>query len=285
MLLVASVGGRTRVIYKRQVEQYLAFTETTPQLVIFDTESIKQFIAKLHLEGKAHATILTFISALNFHCKRYDITNSLSSHAVKAVLKGAKNLSVKNPALAHGCILFGQLKKLCALARSHYGEYEAALVCCAFSLAFFGFLRVGEYTVTSAGHAVRADGCTVSRGSLMVTIPSSKCNRSSVTIRLRAMAGHSGVCPVQCFQKYRKLRPVTRTTCLLLGSGRQALTPRCINNYLKVLGELAGLGRLTSHAFRVGGATWAAAQGWSDARIRAHGRWASDAALGYVRPV
>ena len=39
---------------------------------------------------------------------------------------------------------------------------------------------------------------------------------------------------------------------------------------------------LTPHCFRHGGATWAANQGWPDARIKAHGRWKSDAYKRYV---
>ena len=33
---------------------------------------------------------------------------------------------------------------------------------------------------------------------------------------------------------------------------------------------------------RRGGATWASLQGWSDSRIRAHGRWSSGAFKKYI---
>jgi hypothetical protein len=40
---------------------------------------------------------------------------------------------------------------------------------------------------------------------------------------------------------------------------------------------------LTPHSFRHGGATWAGRAGWPDARIKAHGRWRSDAYKLYVK--
>ena len=138
MLLEASLSERTRVIYSRQVTQYLEFTVLDARLARFGTESVKQFIAKLHLDRKSHATIASHVSALAFHCKRHDIPNGVGAQAVKAVLKGVRNLTPRNPNLSRGCVSFGQLKQLCAMARSHFGKYEAALVCCAFSLAFLG---------------------------------------------------------------------------------------------------------------------------------------------------
>ena len=46
---------------------------------------------------------------------------------------------------------------------------------------------------------------------------------------------------------------------------------------------VAGLqDNVTPHALRRGGATWASLQGWSDSRIRAHGRWSSGAFKKYI---
>ena len=41
--------------------------------------------------------------------------------------------------------------------------------------------------------------------------------------------------------------------------------------------------RYKSHSFRIGAATWAAANGMSDAQIRLFGRWKSNAFLRYIR--
>ena len=42
--------------------------------------------------------------------------------------------------------------------------------------------------------------------------------------------------------------------------------------------------RYKSHSFRIGAASWAAANGMSDAQIRLFGRWKSNAFLRYIRP-
>ena len=40
---------------------------------------------------------------------------------------------------------------------------------------------------------------------------------------------------------------------------------------------------ITPHCLRHGGATWASKQGWSVARIQAHGRWRSQAYNSYIK--
>ena len=38
-----------------------------------------------------------------------------------------------------------------------------------------------------------------------------------------------------------------------------------------------------AHSFRIGGATYLLAQGWSDVQIKEHGRWSSNALYQYLR--
>jgi hypothetical protein len=282
-LIEASLCVRTRSIYQRLTRDYVAFASKDGNAA-FGTESVKCYLAKLHLEGKAHSTLLTHISALKFHCKRFDLDNGLESPAVKAVLRGAMNLTVKSRTVQE-VLDVGKLVRLGHAARQHFGEYEAALVQCMFSVAFFGFLRVGEYTVTSAGHAMKMAGCSIVGGCLVLTIPSSKRDNSSINIKLHPFSKYHSICPVRCFVRYRGLRPTSVEPTLFVDSGGLALRPTDVNRYLRVLCGSANLECLSSHAFRVGGATWAASQGWPDSVIRAHGRWRSDAFLRYIRPV
>lgn len=50
----------------------------------------------------------------------------------------------------------------------------------------------------------------------------------------------------------------------------------------QVIESLGFGGGLTPHSLRRGGASWASMQGWSDSRIRAYGRWSSNAFKKYV---
>ena len=44
-----------------------------------------------------------------------------------------------------------------------------------------------------------------------------------------------------------------------------------------------GLEFRSGHSLRIGGATWLARMGWSDAEIESLGNWSSDAVLRYIR--
>ena len=50
-----------------------------------------------------------------------------------------------------------------------------------------------------------------------------------------------------------------------------------------VVCDYCKLDGVAPHSLRHGGATWASLRAWSDARIKAHGRWNSEAYKAYVR--
>ena len=62
------------------------------------------------------------------------------------------------------------------------------------------------------------------------------------------------------------------------------ITTKEFREILEDLRQLAGIkSQITPHCFRVGGATWASKQGWSEARIQLHRRWKSGAHRIYIR--
>jgi hypothetical protein len=270
------VGASTRAIYHRRILEYMEFVRTDGA-TSFAAVSVQRFIAKLHLEGRSH------VSALKFHSKRHTIRNELESNLVKTVLKGFRNTPTAPTHQKGGCSI-EQLARLLHLARVQYNDYEAALVSCMFSSAFLGFLRVSEYS-TPANHALRSLGCRVQNGGLHLTIHSSKTNRDSVVVRLEAQPAHVSVCPLTCYRNYIRMRPTSVSAQLFIRSDRAPVAAAEVSGYLGRLAGLAGFVGLSSHSFRIGGATWAARSGWQDAAIRAHGRWQSSAFLQYVRPV
>lgn len=251
----------------------------------FRYESVRQYIAQLYLQHMAHSTVCSHISALKFYCKQHSINNDLELPQVGLILRGVRNSRLAAQKVQRKTCTLANLERLVALARVHYGRYEASLVRCMFSLAFFGFLRVSEYAMTPAGHAIRLDGCKVLDGALEVSIPSSKTNRSNVVIKLEKYSVPKSVCPVSAFQAYCRRRQKLHEPHLFVGTDLKPLRASDVAKYLSVLTNLAGLEGLRTHSFRSGGASWAARQGWSDAAIRTHGRWHSSAFLDYVRPV
>jgi hypothetical protein len=230
--------------------------------------------------------MLSYMSELKFHCKKLGLDNELESPVVKSVLKGASNtmlLEIHTPKQAPCCL--DELKRLCHMATVVYSQYDSALIASMFSLAFFGFLRVSEYAATAANHAVKLRDCSLEGDNLVLVVCSSKNSLAPVSIKVKGIKG-SSACPVCCFRRYRCIRPRdTVENRLFVDASGATVSSSAVNTYLKQLTKACGLRSMSSHTFRVGGASWAASVGWPDAVIRAHGHWSSSKFIGYIRSV
>ena len=152
-LLRRSVGDRTRSIYNNQIQKYLKFHESLPMGQCFKLESLRCFIACLHKDKKKHLSILGYVAALRYHCKIHSIANDLDSPIIQMTLKGARNVDSKN-LHSRQVITIRKLTKLCRTASACFSPYEAQLVRAVLVTAFYGFLRVSEYSKTKAGHTL-----------------------------------------------------------------------------------------------------------------------------------
>ena len=162
--------------------------------------------------------------------------------------------------------------------------------------AFFGFMRVGEFAVDSNNRVQDSNlrfsdisfsslgaGC----GSVLISFRSSKNNQSGSpqVIRLAA-ARDAGICPVTALRQYVGVRPQGPGVLFCHYSGAP-LTPYQFNATLKRALALCGLGEqcIRAHSFRIGAATVAFRLGVPFPVIQQMGRWRSDAAQAYIRPV
>lgn len=170
-----------------------------------------------------------------------------------------------------------------ALAIPAFDNIMFWAACCT---AFFGFLRVSEFTCTGAfdpsTHLSLAD-VTVADDHFCLRLKSSKCDpfRKGCLVQL----GRSGsdLCPVGALSQYLSIRggsPGPLFQCL----DRTPLSPVLVNKWLRLILHSAGItGNYSSHSFRIGAATSAALAGLPDHLIQTLGRWSSDAYLRYIR--
>lgn len=151
--------------------------------------------------------------------------------------------------------------------------------------AFFGFLRVSEYTST---HKTKFDpGATllytdllVSRHFASLRIKSSKTDpfRQGVTIRL-ATTG-STLCPIKALRNFLPHHPSRQGPLFTFHNGRY-LTRNDINTALSTATN--GAANISSHSLRIGAASTAAASGCPKYMIKSLGRWSSDCFRRYIR--
>ena len=152
----------------------------------------------------------------------------------------------------------------------------------AFTLAFFGFLRSAEFCSPatsrfSALHTLLRSYITIHSSHLNVHVKVSKAdlfhNGSNLIIR----ATGSSICPVRAMAKYLDTTTHNNKPLFIFCNGSY-LTRSSLTSILRAL-----LGRssiyisiYSSHSFRIGAATTAAAANVPDWLIKIMGRWASN---------
>jgi len=160
--------------------------------------------------------------------------------------------------------------------------------CC---LGFFGFLRAGEFTVTSltAGYPLSVDDVAVdSRVNpqvLLVHIRRSKTNPYGAGIRIfLGRTGDTNLCPVAAVLQYLAIRPSTPGPLFVFQTGCPLTRPLLVRHVRQALLQAGiNVSKYSGHSFRIGAATTAAKAGLRDSLIQVLGRWKSSAFTAYIR--
>jgi integrase len=217
---------------------------------------------------------------------------------LEQVLRGIKKTQLP-PTSQRLPITSDILQAMCeALHHSLFGTYLDALMQAAITMAFYGFLRCGEFTCLTGKFDPSCDLArsnvrlvTLSSGATKVEVflKSSKTDpfRQGITINLFQVGGIT--CPVTAIKSFLNIR-----TCLnnrpdsplfLLEHGKP-LTRKIFLNMLTQLCAVLGLDsqRFSGHSFRIGAATTAARNNVPEHMIQLLGRWSSDCFKTYIRP-
>ena len=162
---------------------------------------------------------------------------------------------------------------------SQYSLLEQRMLWASFTLAFYGFLRISEYTT------LHWSDIAVSENELSIKLRQSKTDpfRRGHTIYLRAT--NSSTCPLHAFQLYSSLTPNKPLSSPVFSAGRfLPLTRKKLNTVVRNLLQQAGCNQLhyASHSFRIGAATTAAAAGLPSWLIQKLGRWSSNTYRSYI---
>lgn len=277
-LLEASVAPATALIYQKCVDKFVRFVRTldaSPHAV-FDSRNVELWLTSLGGEGLAHGTVRSHLSALRHHCRRRGVTTNLDTPRIRMLLKGIMR-KYRRPTVQKGVAKLSHLRRLVAASGCLNPDKRSAFNAM-IAVAFFGFLRPSEYCVTSAGHyLVRGSVKAGKSGHISLKFTTFKHSKGTATVKVRRFR-EKACCPVRLLRSYlaaADIRPEDPLFDITAGEFR---------NLLSTVGQVAGLKtKLTPHSFRHGGATWAASEHWPDARIRAHGRWSSDAYKVYVK--
>lgn len=288
-LIGQSVSSSTLKTYKRGVRCLHDFRSkhNLANCWPISVQELCNFIAYLFLQNLSHSSIKCYLSGISFFHKVNGYDDATQTFIIGKMMEGIKRsrgkiIDSKLP------ITRGMLKTLLitlnAVCRS---QYEVNLFKAAFSLAFHGLLRIGEFAVSNGVHRhvlllsnVRFEG-----NQLKIFIHSSKTDQlgagSYITVQKQS---DSTICPCSLLKRFMHDRPPLSGPLFCHFDGKP-LTRRQFVSLLNKALACAGIEntRFTSHSFRIGAATSLAMEGVPDSIIMQLGRWKSNAYKGYIR--
>ena len=175
-------------------------------------------------------------------------------------------------------------------SRLNLADPDSAMLWAAFSTAWFGFLRVSEFTTPPSGFdpcvhlsvSDLADRLHRPSGVLLL-VKASKTDPFRQGVRLFLPRTGGALCPVASISAYLHRRGNSSNPLFLFTNGKPLSRLHVTDRLRSILAEAGIQGNFSSHSFRIGAATSAHAAGLPDSLIRTLGRWSSDAYLVYVR--
>ena len=241
-----------------------------------------------------YQTITSYLSA----CRYYQIAAgfpdpSFSSFPQLAyVLKGVRRSS-SSPRRHRLPVTPAMLEAILAAWSRAPFTFDQTMLWAAFCLAFFAFLRAGEFTCPSIqsfdpSSMLSADDIGIDSHSnprhMTVRLKRSKCDPFGAGIVVHVGRTYKPLCPVAAVLSYLAVRPSTPGPLFVFADGSPLSRSGLVSSFSRAL-RSAGMdpGHCSGHSFRIGAATAAAAAGLSDSLIQTMGRWKSGAFLSYIR--
>ena len=292
-LLSKSLAKGTFVSYRKSLEKFCEFRDTTGLDNIWPScfQQVAAFIAHLSLTGLAASSINSHVSGISFVHKINNWPDPTNNFLIQKLREGCKR---DNKAQDSRCpITLPLLKRLLeTLTQVCRSDFEFVLFKTAFTLAFFAFLRVGEFAKTQCNdmskiisiYDISCYGSPVSK--VMVRIRSSKNDQTGQGASVVLVRNNQQeICPVTAIMEFLAIRPNQSGPFFIHFDG-SPLSSGQFAAILKKSVEVAGLNPFffSPHSFRIGAATSAAIGGSSVEEIKIMGRWRSECVRGYIRP-
>lgn len=256
------------------------------------SSSLALFISYLCARGLAPATIKSHLSAIAYVHKMKGFPDPTKTFVIEKLLVAIGRRSRADIRLPISRSLLYQLVN--ALKNTNSSAYQRSLYTAMFLIAFYGFFRSGELACKSHKHpdqvvqfkqiSFLVHEEQIRAVKIVITRFKHNTNNRPFVIMIDREPSEP-LCPVQCLIDYFQLRGYDNGPLFSFADHRGVSITQ-FNLELRRALIFCGLdvSRYKSHSFRIGAACHAAEKGFSDAQIRALGRWNSDAFKLYIRP-
>ena len=237
----------------------------------------------------SHKNVSLHLAAIKFFALIYGYPSIFnSSPRLARLLKGIKRVHGRRYRKTKRTPITPSLLKQLGINLFHSPmKYnDKVMLWAAMLAAFFGFMRISEYTSDYVkSYDPNFDLCwedvSTSPSGAYFNLKSSKTDpfREGVTIRLAPNA--TQLCPVAALSEYIRVHP-SKSGPFFQFSDKRFLTRKGLMRVLNIIKPL-GVSNMSTHSFRIGAATTAAAAGYLKWAIQALGRWSSDCYRIYIR--
>lgn len=252
-----------------------------------------QYIAYMSYKSISASTVNSYISGISYVHKLYSMEDHTKSFFVAKLIEGMKRRNPRNGDLRMPISLQLLTKLIVALSHICQSNYETTLFASAFTLAFFGFLRVGEFTserkCAPGYHVIRLNDISLQRNGteeeLRLKICTSKTDQAGKSTTLVIVQQENPIiCPVRLMKRYLDIRHSSGESQLYVHFDDTRLTRYQFSAVLKKCLSFCEVpGHFKPHSFRIGAATEAKRLGINDDIIKQWGRWNSSVYLNYIR--
>jgi hypothetical protein len=279
--------SETREKYARAWERYLeACAKGDVSPVPVNTTALLNFIGSEYARGSASSSLDLYLTGIKHTAHQQGIPIDVDDFLLRQCRKGFRNSSsspgVLDPLRLEVLLRFRPL--LLGQDILQLGPFDRHMVWTSFLFAFFGLLRVSEYT----GALKRCHVISEGEG-LRVSLVSTKNSPNAMTFAYMALSSNSEVCPVRAFRAFveQRDRIFPQDSLLFVFGNGIEYQPRDVNRFISTLASSSGVSpplRLSSHSLRIGGASEAARAGVNAKIIQSMGRWRSDCFMRYIHP-
>lgn len=291
VLIHNSVAESTHKTYATSIQKFSNFRINYNLLHTWPVpiNDLLLFIAYCTHQGLSASSVSTYMSGIGYAHKIRGFSDPTKSFLVNKAVEGLRRLKggqvqdlrapITLPLLDN---LIDSLKYICT------NTYETVMFTAAFSLAFFGLLRISEFTVPSIKKSsqkhLSVNDIHLANNTVFLRIRWSKTDQLGSSVTLQIEANREAHCPVQSLSKYLNNRPHTCRGNLFIHFNTKPLTRFQFCSVLqKALHFINAPNHVRSHSFRIGGATYLHSMGVPDDRIKVMGRWKSEAFTRYIR--
>ena len=295
---INGLAANTRITYNAGQQRFQTFCQAIKACILPASETtLSLFITYLATEKISHKTIKVNLSAIRHMHVAAGMCSQFSRQLTPRLQLTLKGIQ-RSQAISHSPrlrlpITLQLLQKIHAQLSKQPHHYNNILTWAACCLAFFGFLRVSEFTTPSDTqydedcHLSINDISLDSRDNpqlVKVTLKQSKTDPFRKGVDLYLGKTGATICPVRGLLPYLALHGHHRGPLFILEDGRYLTRQRLCSILHSLLTTLQiETQKYNTHSFRVGAATTARQANIPDPLIQLMGRWKSSAYLTYIK--